>query len=352
MTSNNDNFSYRIGRRAGKQGPRPSAGNQAEVEKYATGTNSAHQANEDHHAEDTPHRGPQNAPTKNRQRERRNKWTREEYMEVMEAYFKALSKPNASVTTDAYNIWRTQNPNKRQNMDPNKLANTRRDIINKKRLTDMEIQAIKDKVIDKSDCIENNSRHEDNPSAEAEDDDLPVENDEVDTQNNAQKQLSDSRVTEAQQHTNDEDVATMMEDILRKWEIVKETDVTKRPPIPKIKHARQAKKALETANEAIKLIKAKKDQKLSLTEVNELCYSSASVVSDTLGIKARSKPQRNQKGQCGKDKLRKTSSKYVERSQSCLKSSKVVVLRRGKEELSRENIRSNPTMTSCLSLKN
>ena len=231
MTSNNDNFSYHIGRRTGKQGPRPSAGNQAEVEKYATGTNSAHQANEDHHAEDTPHRGPQNVPTKNRQRERRNKWTREEYMEVMEAYFKALSKPNASVTTDAYNIWRTQNPNKRPNMDPNKLANTRRDIINKKRLTDMEIQAIKDKVIDKSDCIENKSRHEDNPSAEAEDDDHPVENDEVDTQNNAQEQLSDSRVTEAQQHTNDEDVATMMEDILRKWEIVKETDVTKRPPI-------------------------------------------------------------------------------------------------------------------------
>ena len=309
MTSNNDNFSYRIGRRAGKQGPRPSAGNQAEVEKYATGTNSAHQANEDHHAEDTPHRGPQNAPTKNRQRERRNQWTREEYMEVMEAYFKALSKPNASVTTDAYNIWRTQNPNKRPNMDPNKLANTRRDIINKKRVTDMEIQAIKDKVIDKSDCIENNSRHEDNPSAEAEDDDLPVENDEVDTQNNAQEQLSDSRVTEAQQHTNDEDVATMMEDILRKWEIVKETDVTKRPPIPKIKHTRQAKKALETANEAIKLIKAKKDQKLSLTEVNELFYSSALVVSDTLGIKARSKPQKKPKVPMWKRQIEKDIQK-------------------------------------------
>jgi len=54
MTSNNDNFSYRIGRRAGKQGPRPSVGNQAGVEKYATGTNSAQQADEDYHAEDIP----------------------------------------------------------------------------------------------------------------------------------------------------------------------------------------------------------------------------------------------------------------------------------------------------------
>ena len=33
---------------------------------------------------------------------------------MMEAYFKALAKRNASVTTDAYNIWRTQNPTKDQ----------------------------------------------------------------------------------------------------------------------------------------------------------------------------------------------------------------------------------------------
>ena len=41
---------------------------------------------------------------------------------MMEAYFKALAKRNASVTADAYNIWRTQNPTKRPNMDANKLA--------------------------------------------------------------------------------------------------------------------------------------------------------------------------------------------------------------------------------------
>lgn len=73
-------------------------------------------------------------------------------MEVMEAYFKVLAKPNASVTTDAYNIWRFQNPTKRPKMVANKLANTRRDIMNKKRLTNMEIQAIRDKVIDKAEC--------------------------------------------------------------------------------------------------------------------------------------------------------------------------------------------------------
>ena len=101
MTSNNDNFSYRIGRCTGKQGPRPSVGNQAGVEKYANGTNSSQQADEDYQDEDIPQRGPQNAPTVNRQRETRSKRAREEYMEVMESYFKALAKPNASVTKDA-----------------------------------------------------------------------------------------------------------------------------------------------------------------------------------------------------------------------------------------------------------
>lgn len=78
MRSKNDNFSYRIGRRAGKQGPRPSGGNQAGVEKYATGTNSAQQAVEDYHTEDIPQRSPQNAPTVNRRRETRSKGTREQ----------------------------------------------------------------------------------------------------------------------------------------------------------------------------------------------------------------------------------------------------------------------------------
>lgn len=116
-------------------------------------------------------------------------------------------------------------------MDANKLANTRWDIMNKKRLTDMEIQAIKDKkVTDKTDCTENNSRHEGNPSAEAVDDNAPAANDEVDVPND-KEQLNDPNVPETPQNTNDGDEAAMMEEILRKREIVRETNITKRLPI-------------------------------------------------------------------------------------------------------------------------
>ena len=45
-----------------------------------------------------------------------------------------------------------------------------------------------------------------------------------------------------------EKISVMYKDILKILEIVKENDMDKRTPIPKIKHNRQAKSALATAN--------------------------------------------------------------------------------------------------------
>ena len=125
-------------------------------------------------------------------------------------------------------------------MDANKLANTKRDIMNKKRLTDIQIQAFKDKVTVKTDYTENNSRHEGNPSAEAVEDNAPVLSDDVAVH---KEQLNDPNVPETPQHTNDGDEAAMMEEILRKWEIVKETNITERPPISKIDSHKQTDSA-------------------------------------------------------------------------------------------------------------
>lgn len=61
-----------------------------EVEKFVTGTNSTQQVNEDHHGKNIPHRGPQTAPSENCQKPTRTKWSRKEYKEVMEAYYKAI----------------------------------------------------------------------------------------------------------------------------------------------------------------------------------------------------------------------------------------------------------------------
>ena len=65
----------------------------------------------------------------------------------MEAFYKATNNPSETTTTKAaYNIWRLQNLTARPNLDANKLANVRRDIIKSKRLTEMELETIRANV--------------------------------------------------------------------------------------------------------------------------------------------------------------------------------------------------------------
>ena len=90
MASRGKTFSYRIGRRVGKQGLRAPVGNQVEVEKSTTGTNSSHHAPEDFHTEGTPQSGPHAAQSHNSSKLSRQKWSREEYKVVMEAFNKLL----------------------------------------------------------------------------------------------------------------------------------------------------------------------------------------------------------------------------------------------------------------------
>ena len=77
------------------------------------------------------------------QRSTPTKWSKEEYKDVIEAHYRALLSPKISASMDTYNIWRKKHPTLRPNVDANKLANTRRDISRKERLTDAEMQLIK-----------------------------------------------------------------------------------------------------------------------------------------------------------------------------------------------------------------
>ena len=79
----------------------PSVGNQAEVEKSATGTNSPHNAYEDFHTESNPQSGPHETPSHNPRKASRQKWSRGEYKEVMEALYAASLNPKTPITQGA-----------------------------------------------------------------------------------------------------------------------------------------------------------------------------------------------------------------------------------------------------------
>ena len=86
-------ITYRIGRCAGKQGLRPSVGNQADVERSSTGTDFSNQAHGDHNTEEYTHRCPHGAISEIKQKATRTKWSKEEYIDVIEAHYRALLNP-------------------------------------------------------------------------------------------------------------------------------------------------------------------------------------------------------------------------------------------------------------------
>jgi hypothetical protein len=98
---------------------------------------------------------PNPKPSSNvQEKQKRTKWTREEYKEVLNAFYSALDchHSRAKNTTDeTYTIWREKvGLEKRPYMDANKLANVRRDILKNNRLTAAEIYEIKQIVSEKN----------------------------------------------------------------------------------------------------------------------------------------------------------------------------------------------------------
>ena len=65
----------------------------------------------------------------------------------MYAFYMFLEKRAGSHTENTFSIWRSRNHNVRMNLNRNKFANVQRDIMNKKRLTDIELRETKEKVL-------------------------------------------------------------------------------------------------------------------------------------------------------------------------------------------------------------
>ena len=99
--------------------------------------------------------------------------------------------------------------------------------------------------------------------------------------------------------------------ILRKWETVKYQEMTERPLLPKIKKDRRAHDAIDTANKAIKEIKEGIDGPLTITDISQIVYATASVITEQIGLKPRqhSRIGKKQKEPAWKTKIKKEIQK-------------------------------------------
>ena len=277
----------RIGRRADYQGPCSPVLNQAcGFEKLATGSTSQSQNPESSRAEGCPQSEPLDSTNQNSQNmcKTRQKWSRDEYKAVMAAYFTATLYPKESSSTqETYNIWRNQHPGSRPYIDMNKLANTRRDIVKNKRLTEAELHDIRQQVVRDHEIMSptnnqsNNHNYQDALLQQAE--------------GTANESISTESIAYNVPSVPSDGQSIMTESIIYEWEILKCQPIEMRPKIKKVQVDKKLKLNIKLANESLDTIKADIGRPLTITEINQLMYATA------LAIAGKVKPRPTYKQQ-------------------------------------------------------
>ena len=266
MSSRNIRNSYRIARRAGQQGARPSVNGQAEVDKLATDLPSQ-PAVADNPTESLSQQGPstpEQAGTNTDRRNTRQKWTREDYIEIMFYYCKAKADPSEGVTKDTYRIWRERNPNERPNLTDNALINQRRFLEKQNKLTGIDRDNIKQRV--------ENELNAQNNQTNSVADDVSVEETNIHHEEPIEEEVEPSQNSEIN------DLVNEIKKVRAEWENI---SMVERPPLPKISMNRKTELLITQANQAIQLIIA--EEVPSLNNINLLQYVTAYVISEKLG---------------------------------------------------------------------
>ena len=272
-----------------------------------------------------------NLQSNQNQSNKRTKWTKEDYKEVMVAYYTAINNPtDVNNTQNTYRIWRKKNPNKRPNMDANKLANVRRDIIKNNRLTNVELQEIKQKPEKKTNDqpivlvhklneyeinkIKNNVRNNDvitNVNNSEQDENTDYINQNVNNVNNTNDFNDFNNVNILNQENllvtneqNSDELNNMLEDIIRNYEIIRNTPLKDRKTLPKIKGHIKLKNLLKLTNEAIEQLLNKFDY-TDIKIVNEIIYSASLTITQKCGYKVRTKSTNIRKQPAWKEKIEK-----------------------------------------------
>ena len=143
----------------------------------------------------------------------------------MEAFYAASLNPKTSITQGTYDIWRANYPTKRLNLNANKLANVRRDIGNRERLTKVQLHAIQLKV----------KQRDENTTPCETDADVTSEERHANKNRENNKQTESHMQEQLNIDAQDETVTVMKESILQRYEIAVETTINQRPPIPKMR---------------------------------------------------------------------------------------------------------------------
>ena len=226
----------------------------------------------------------------------RQKWSKHDYTEVIYAHYHATLNPQlGSKQKETYHIWRTRNPDIRPNIDSGKLANIQRDIFKQYRLTQNEINKIKQ-------LVQNEIKApvtEPNPQPDAPDEIAPGPGHQINSnqpndpgpQTDAPEEIMPGLGQQnlLTNHTDDPDMEELLNEILNQYAITKDIPFDQRDTLPKVNTNNKNKNTIEKCNKAVEILlpRVKQNAECEFSEINNLIYSAALVSTTKCGIKVR-----------------------------------------------------------------
>ena len=227
------------------------------------------------------------------------RWTKEEYKTVLKAFYTAQYNPITNLTEQTFIEWRkVVGKDVRENIDSNKLANIRRDIIRNKRLTDAEIDQIRTQI-----------RNEENVTSDEEEEQHSIEKMNLEpivlipqlNMNEVQNRIAEVRNASL----NDEDAESQDNfteqysqeieearlDILREFSRTEHQNLFERDPLPKIINSAKFNLKIKLYNVTLKKILTNKE--CDLSNLNAMIYATGKAISNQMGVKTKKKKSKH-----------------------------------------------------------
>lgn len=226
-----------------------------------------------------------------RNKTKREKWSREEYIEIMWCHYHTLETTGTGNVKKTFELWRRRNPLIRPNITANTLANQRRYIMSNNKLTRLELDNIQVEV---QKSIELNREERDEREIDGKEPDTVEQQLFIggvhDTVHSVVDPFNEELFEEEQELS---EVLEILEDINNTRRSI---STFKRDKLPKLNmDKKKINVAINKVNKALKLLVAEVRDPLGLSEVNKLMYAAGVVTCKLLEVKQirNSEPKQN-----------------------------------------------------------
>lgn len=218
---------------------------------------------------ENPENGSPNSNSGSSQPRQRCRWSEEQYEEVVRCYYMAKHhRPHEAVTRCAFQFWKQRNSKlakERSNVDANRLATIRRDIVNNNRI-----------LVERIEQIENSVKQSTPPDSEKVDT-LPSDSNNFAVPPESERESLPATTTDSDVNA----ARSLRNEIVQRWRQVSQHPVHDRMPLPFSSVNKNLMGLIQQANAALdEIIKEQPGLQQDITAINHLIYATAATITE------------------------------------------------------------------------